>query len=106
VPAALVALARERSNAGRVVYVEAESFGGVGAQASVGWELGKLTFGPVLNQTPDGDYDPFPAVPEPANWAINQALEWLGVRTHGDVDAFEAVGFTKRRHWLADRWSS
>jgi hypothetical protein len=33
-PAAHVALARERSNTGRVVYVEAESFGGVGAQAS------------------------------------------------------------------------
>jgi hypothetical protein len=78
-------LAAKLSTAGRVVYVEAEFFGGVGEQASAGWENGEMVFGPVT-----------------ASDAINQALRWLGVSAAPPDDEFDALGLG--RHRFTERW--
>ncbi len=71
---------------GRVAYVEAAFFGGVGEQISAGWEAGELVFGPVN-----------------AADAINQALRWLGVVAAEDAhDEFDALGLG--RHRFTERW--
>jgi hypothetical protein len=71
------AAAAALSTEARVVFVEAEFFGGVGTQASVGWEHGEVAFGPRLT---DGA------------GAINDALRWLGVSAAGAHDEFDALG--------------
>jgi hypothetical protein len=78
-------LAARLSATGRVAYVEAEFFGGVGEQVSAGWENGALVFGP-LN----------------ASDAINQALRWLGVTADAEMDEFDTVGLG--RHRFTERW--
>jgi hypothetical protein len=92
--------ARELSRHGRVVYVEAEFFGGTGAQAAVGWEGGVVAYGPIRTQSPGEGYDGFDEVVEGDDWAVNRALGWLGVRPRGGSDAFAAIGLDRRRSWL------
>lgn len=82
----VVWLAARLSAGGRVVYVEAEFFGGVGEQYSVGWEGGAVAWGPL-------------AAPD----AINQALRWLGVTVEPDApDEFDTLGLG--RHRFTERW--
>ncbi len=87
---AVLWLAARLSAAGRVVYVEAEFFGGVGEQISAGWEAGQLVFGPVN-----------------AGDAINQALRWLGVKVEpvpGELLSDEFDGLGLGRHRFTERW--
>jgi hypothetical protein len=88
--------ARRISADGRVVYVEAEFFGGTGTQASIGWEAGQRSFGPVKTQI--GEDEPgFETVDEVAEMAINQALRWLGVRRTARLDEFDVLGLRRLR---------
>ena len=73
------------SKAGRVAYVEAEFFGGVGMQANCLFENGVLVSRPTVH----------------AN-AINEALKFLGVEIAGAFDEFSTVGLW--RHRSTDGW--
>lgn len=77
---------------GRVVYVEAEFFGGTGSQAALGWEGGRVAFGPLLTQTPGEGRDGYTDVPAGEDLAIDRALRWLGVSADGAHDEFDALG--------------
>ena len=78
-------LAEKLSAGGKVAYVEAEFFGGVGEQASAGWEQGQVAFAPLNAQD-----------------AINRALRWLGVTAEGEDDEFDTLGLG--RHRFTERW--
>ena len=47
--AGAILLAQPLSQNGKVAYLEAECFGGVGGQASAGWQNGELIFQPRLH---------------------------------------------------------
>ena len=63
-----------------VIYVEAEFFGGTGTQVLMAWAKGSRTMKPLKSTD-----------------AINQGLKILGVKKHGAVDEFDAVGLGKHR---------
>ena len=72
---------------GRVAYVEAEYFGGAGAQSSVVWNAGQQVLGP-----------------EHGDMAINVALQSLEVHRENS-DEFDAIGLGRHRFvedWLDD----
>lgn len=73
------------ARAKKIAYVEAEFFGGEGAQAAAVWEDGKLVYGPVV-----------------ASDAINQALRLLGVTKNMYFDEFEALELGRHRN--TDEW--
>lgn len=87
-PAALCRLCAELAVHGPVAYVEAESFGGQGAQAHV----------LVPCAGPAG-------VVVVADDAVNAALRWLGVTAADGRDEFATVGLDRNRDteaWLDD----
>src|SRR4051794_16059797 len=45
-------IARAVAGTARVIYIEAECFGGTGSQAAVGWQRGVVRFRPRRTQTP------------------------------------------------------
>jgi len=73
------------ARAKKIAYVEAEFFGGAGAQAAVVWEEGRLILGPIV-----------------AEDAINQALRLLGVLKREHHDEFDALGLDLHRD--TDDW--
>src|SRR5262249_47488117 len=86
-PQALAELCCQLSCHGTVAYIEAEIFGGMGTQAHAIFN-GGAALGPAVV----------------SEFAINEALHALGVRTSGAFDEFGAVGLGKHRHtdeWLA-----
>ena len=89
------AVATEVSRRGRIAYIEAEFFGGLGVQASVVWDGGAVVHGPLLREYP-GENPSQPGV-DP----INTALEALGVAPTG-ADAFDTVGLG--RHRTTEEW--
>ena len=73
---------------GSFAYVEAECFGGAGAQACVTW-----------------DADGISSAPHIAPNAINTALRFLGVKIGDAHDEFDALGLGRHRDtsdWLAE----
>jgi hypothetical protein len=82
------------SDVGPVAYVEAEYFGGVGEQHAQVWDRGTTSFGPL--HVDEGE--DFPDAGSP----ISQALRYLGVRVHDDIDEFDAVGLARYRD--TDDW--
>ena len=83
-PPSLLELCRQLSDTGKIAYIEAEIFGGVGAQAYVYAEMGKV--GAFVA----GDR------------AINAALLLLGVVPKPGFDAFDSVGLGQNRS--VDGW--
>jgi hypothetical protein len=83
----LAEFAATLSQQGKVVYVEADYFGGVGTQATVGWHRGHVDLGPLYGE----------------GGAINEALRWLGIKRDGFLDEFEAVGL--RQHRETEAWA-
>jgi len=78
----------ELSRGGRLAYVEAEYFGGVGEQRGMGWDRGAVV-----------------REPEESSGAINSALSWLGVERAAGSDWFDTLGLGRHRSvddWLAD----
>jgi hypothetical protein len=71
----------------RVVYVEAEYFGGLGVQAHITWEDGTRVSGPVVS-----------------SFAINEALRFLGVRKGESKDEFATLDLGRERS--TDDWSA
>ncbi len=71
-----------------VAYIEAEFFGGTGGQSAVAWSGGYRVLGPLHSLD-----------------AINKTLRFLGVRTDGAYDEFEAVELYRHRftdYWIVD----
>ena len=76
----------------RVIYIEAEFFGGTGSQAAVGWQGGVLSFGPRRTQMPMEDREGYAVVADQDDMAINAALRWLGIMRTQTRDEFDTVG--------------
>lgn len=86
---ALEAVVLAASRFGRVAYVEADFFGGVGTQTAATWQAGTVVMAPKHR---DG------------LGPINEALRFLGVVPAPGQDEFEAVNLGRFRHtedWLA-----
>jgi len=86
-PAVLLELYLTLGSQRPVAYIEAEFFGGSGAQAHVLISQNGASAG--VNVSDD---------------AINDALAWLGVQPRDDKDRFDTVGLGKHREtdgWLA-----
>ncbi|SDD79440.1 hypothetical protein SAMN05216174_11833 [Actinokineospora iranica] len=77
---------------GPVAYLEAEYFGGVGAQSAQVWDGGNVVLGPLYL----AEGEPFPAEGTP----ISRALRRLGVTSGGHRDEFDAVGLHRHRDTL------
>lgn len=94
-PAGFEAVLAEWSVAGRVAYLEAEYFGGIGSQFAVVWQRGSIVLGPLVTTEDE---------PPPAQgWSpISQALRHLGASADGHYDEFDAVGLG--RHRYVDDW--
>lgn len=92
-------LATEASLTARVVYVHAEFFGGTGFQAAVGWLDGAIAFGPRFTANAPGeaeeDYEVVSCAMKPM--AIDEALQFLGVRPVGGRDEFATIGLGAHR---------
>lgn len=84
-PQALAELCGQLSRHGVIAYIEAEIFGGLGAQAHAIFNRGAALG---------------PAVVSPH--AINEALRALGISAFGAFDEFDAVGLGQHRH--TDEW--
>ena len=76
---------------GRIAYVEAEFFGGMGYQSAVLWEAGKAILGPFLAQNL-----PLREMP------INRVLREMGVQTIDEMDEFDTLGLGLYRY--TDQW--
>jgi hypothetical protein len=79
--------AKELSNLTPVAYLEAEYFGGVGAQSAIVWDKSNLTLGPL-----SGEAGP-----------INKALQFLGAQAVGVQDEFDSIGLGRNRsteNWI------
>jgi hypothetical protein len=85
-------IAQAVAGTARVIYIEAEFFGGTGSQAAVGWQGGVVRFGPRRTQTPTEDREGYTVVLDPYKMAINVALRWLGVTRSERPDEFDTVG--------------
>lgn len=96
-----------------VAYVETDYFGGVGTQAAIAWDRGRIVFGPSKDEE-WGSADQRPinqalhalGVRLVRGKPINRALRWLGVRTWWPIDAFAAVGldrFRSNEDWIESR---
>ena len=86
IPASLATLCEKLSARGRIAYLEAEFFGGSGAQGMLVAEHGKVIMGPEVHPS-----------------AINSALRTIGVVTGDARDEFDALGLGERRdtsHWI------
>lgn len=84
-PPQVAQLCEQLSQGRTLAYIEAEFFGGAGAQASVVFTNGKQVGPALVSET-----------------AINQALQILGVSKGGAHDEFEAVGLGAHRD--TDSW--
>lgn len=81
----LAELLRDVSEETSVSYVEAEFWGGVGAQSAVIWEKREVVFQSMSSQD-----------------AINQVLRRLGIEAKGAIDEFAAVNLGRNR--FTDEW--
>lgn len=94
-------MAAAASTGGALAYVEADFFGGVGTQAAVVWDGGRLVLGPLSARLGPGRPRPRRA------WPINRALRTLGVRAGAHVDEFEAADLGRHREtedWAEAGW--
>jgi hypothetical protein len=95
--AVLAAWAAEQSRTFRIAYVETEYFGGLGSQAAVLWQDGKIALGPVRSNNESEDRPS-------AEWPINAVGRRLGVQRGEAFDEFDTLGLGRHRHnegWAA-----
>jgi hypothetical protein len=86
-PTSIAGICHLLSKNGKVAYVEAEFFGGVGSQACSLWDKGIMIGNPQLGLH-----------------AINTALQFLGVEKGSSFDEFEALNlgrFRETEAWLS-----
>jgi hypothetical protein len=87
IPDTLKSIGDQTSEKGRVVYIEAEFFGGQGMQASILWNHGAIFQGPIVSLN-----------------AINEALKFIEVEKDKDKDEFDSIGLGEHRS--TEEWKS
>jgi len=83
--------ALDASTVGRIAYIEAEYFGGMGYQSAILWENGKAILGPFLAQN-------LPL----REMLINRVLREMGVKVRDQMDEFDMLGLGLHRE--TDKW--
>jgi hypothetical protein len=102
----VAALARQMSAGRRTLYIVGETFGGEGTQEAIGWQDGRLWYGPSGTCDIEADLEPGYHLISRFDGAINAGLRRLGVRASGGLDEFETIGLTRHRHtedWTRQR---
>jgi hypothetical protein len=102
----VAALARQVSAGRRALYIADETFGGEGTQEAIGWQDGRLWYGPSGTCDIEADLEPGYHLISRIDGAINAGLRALGVRTSDGRDEFETIGLTRHRHtedWIQQR---
>ena len=87
------------------MYVFGETFGGPGTQEAIGWDRGKLFYGPAGTCDCDADLEPGYHVAPRRDSAINVGLRAMGVQAAPGLDEYETVGLTRNRFtddWIKD----
>jgi hypothetical protein len=88
----VAALARQVSAGRRALYIAGETFGGPGIQEAVGWQDGRLLYGPSGTCDVEADLEPgYHLIPR-RDGAINAGLRVLGVRADQGRDEYETIG--------------
>jgi hypothetical protein len=87
-------------------YLHLEFHGGSGFHSAIGWEGGRVAWGPdfTMNEGSDPPYRNLTRRSEQRDWAINGLLRWLGVAASGDSDEFRQAGLEAFR-WTED-WAA
>jgi hypothetical protein len=102
----VAALARRMSQGRRALYVVGETFGGEGTQEAIGWQDGRLWYGPSGTCDLEADLEPGYHLISRFDGAINAGLRRLGVKAGNGLDEFETIGLTQHRHtedWTKQR---
>jgi hypothetical protein len=102
----VAALARRMPAGRRALYIVGETFGGDGTQEAIGWQDGRLWYGPSGTCDLEADPEPGYHLISRFDGAINAGLRALGVRASHGQDEFETVGLTRHRHtedWIRQR---
>lgn len=100
--ASVAALASNLSSVSPVAYVHLEFFGGTGFRAAIGWQDGRVAWGPQFTANNPGEDEHFEVQPYDGDLAINRVLRWLGVSRGGARGEFGAAGLTRFR--FTDEW--
>jgi hypothetical protein len=93
-------LGRKLSADGAVLYIDVEFFGGDGIQSVIGWEDGKVVFGPSFTRTPGQDERRFKPA-QRRDMAVNAGLRAIGVHARPGADEFLTVGLARHK-WNKD----
>jgi hypothetical protein len=99
------ALARQLSAGRRALYIVAETFGGAGTQEAIGWQDGRLLYGPSGTCDIEADLEPGYHLISRCDGAVNAGLRVLGVRAVPGQDEYQAVGLARCRHteeWVVE----
>jgi hypothetical protein len=100
----VAALARQLSAGRRALYIAGETFGGPGIQEAIGWQDGRLLYGPSGTCDIERDLEPgYHLIPR-RDSAINVGLRVLGVRAGQGQDEYQAVGLA--RHRFTEDWAA
>jgi hypothetical protein len=100
------ALARRMSAGRRALYIVGETFGGKGTQEAIGWQDGRLWYGPSGTCDIEADLEPGYHLISRFDGAINAGLRALGVKASNSQDEFETIGLTRHRRtedWIEQR---
>jgi hypothetical protein len=94
--------AAEQSQLFPLAYIETDYFGGLGMQAAIAWQAGRIKFGPEQSKSEwvNGQFSSTPLLDS----AINHSLRLIGVVRGTHIDEFEALGLGQYRSdedWLA-----
>jgi hypothetical protein len=79
-----------------VLYIHSEFFGGEGFQAAMGWQDGRVFFGPAFTSTRGAEDPPYERVPA-AYMAINAGLRALGLVPVPGQDECSTAGLEQHR---------
>lgn len=93
----VAALARQISADRRALYIAGETFAGDGACEAIGWQDGRLLYGPSRTCDREADLEPGYHLAARRDSAINAGLRALGVRAGPGHDEYEGIGLARRR---------
>ena len=101
----VAALARQISADRKVLYIVGETFGGVGTQEAIGWQEGRMMYGPSGTCDIEADLEPGYRLVPRSDSAINAGLRLLGAHASPGQDEYETIGLTRHRcteDWISD----
>ena len=95
-------LAQRLSRDRWMLYVAAETFGGLGTQEAMGWRNCEVAYGPSGSCDVEADLAGGYRVVQGAGSAINVGLRFMGIVAAGSFDEFAAAGLNTHR--FTDDW--